>query len=316
MFFFCGAGGVSGTGTGDGGTGQGLFGSRLGWGAFMLAWAAFLGATYIRDLLTFAMEAGKEANAVPFWHYATWEATSRVGWVVAFLLMLLAFSRFRPARLGWPRALAGHALAVVAASLLHVAAMVGLRVLLHAAAGEAYSFGPFPLQLAYEFQKDVLSYGIALGMVWLMARAFPARPPAASATAEPAGQPDPAPAPPPDLGEGPVFAIRERWGSKDVPASTVLRAEAAGNYVELVTAEGRYLHRTTLLKLEEELRPLGFVRVHRGHLLSRGAVARVQPTPSGDAVAILCNGDEVPVSRRYRGALGDGVEPSSANATT
>ncbi|QJE74579.1 LytTR family transcriptional regulator [Aerophototrophica crusticola] len=298
FFFFCGTGGGDVAATGNGGAGQGLLGSRLGWGAFMLAWAALLGASYIRDLLTFTLEAGKEANPVPFWHYATWEATSRVGWIIAFPLMLLAFSRLRPARVGWPRAVAGHALALVAASLLHVSAMVGLRALLHAAAGQGY--GPFPLRPAHEFQKDVLAYAVALGMAWLMARAFPARP-------APVEQPVPAPAPDPVPAADLVFPIRERWGSKDVPASTVLRAEAAGNHVELTTAEGRYLHRTTLLKLEQELGPLGFVRVHRGHLLNRAAVIAVQPAPGGDALAILSNGDEVPVSRHYRAALGEGA---------
>ena len=87
-------------------------------------------------------------------------------------------------------------------------------------------------------------------------------------------EPAPAPAPPdaqpaapaPDDGEVvPVDNIRG-GGTRLVPRSSILYLQAHGDYVRLVTDDGRFLLRGRLADIERRWEPFGFVRVHRGYI--------------------------------------------------
>ncbi|KGI79130.1 hypothetical protein LF63_0101015 [Oleiagrimonas soli] len=107
------------------------------------------------------------------------------------------------------------------------------------------------------------------------------------------------PAPP----ELPWVVVHDRGSRVVVPMTEVLRVASCGNYVELHTAERRYLLRTTLTRLAQRMDPARFLRVHRQHLVRVDQIAALTPRAHGDAELTLRDGSTVQVSRRYRGAL-------------
>jgi two-component system LytT family response regulator len=99
------------------------------------------------------------------------------------------------------------------------------------------------------------------------------------------------------------FVVREDERVLLVPARSVLRLEAEGNYVRIHTLEGSHLLRETLSRLEERLDPRRFARVHRSEIVAVEAVREVRPWSHGDSIAVLRNGMQVRVSRRYQDRL-------------
>lgn len=233
-------------------------------------------------------EFARARRDIPDWMPWTWEASSVVAWIVAMPLVALAAIRLRPPRLSWPATIGAHLLLTVAVSMLHVGIMVTIRKLVHGAMGDVYRLGEdLPAALLYEWRKDALSYAtvaLAFAMIdWLARRADA------------------------DPGTGPAESVRieVRDGSRIVwlaPAD-ILWAQAAGNYVELHTANGSLLQRGTLATLEHRLAAHGFVRIHRSRLIRRDAINAVETNASGDFEAVLGNGTRVAGSRRYRAAI-------------
>jgi two-component system LytT family response regulator len=83
----------------------------------------------------------------------------------------------------------------------------------------------------------------------------------------------------------------------------MLWIESAGNYVELHLAARTVLHRMALSRLEPLLPPGEFVRVHRGAIVQRNQIARLETTGDGTYRLTLRCGEAVAVSERYAGAL-------------
>lgn len=79
-------------------------------------------------------------------------------------------------------------------------------------------------------------------------------------------------------------------------------AEAHGDYVRLHTAAGSHLIRLSLSYLEDVWAAAGFVRAHRGYLVSVRWVRDLHVTGSSGLLARTPAGD-VPVSRRHARAL-------------
>lgn len=88
-----------------------------------------------------------------------------------------------------------------------------------------------------------------------------------------------------------------------VPVDEIERAEAAGNYVNLVTARGNHLVRQSLASLATDLPQGRFLRVHRSALIRVDCIREIRATSHGDAQLELANGDIVAVSRRFRRQL-------------
>ena len=74
--------------------------------------------------------------------------------------------------------------------------------------------------------------------------------------------------------------------------------EAHGDYVRLHTVSGVHVVRMPISRLEEYWEPAGFVRVHRGYLVSLDAVRELRSDSVGGLLAHTDLGD-VPVSRRH-----------------
>lgn len=217
-------------------------------------------------------------------HIWLFEASSIIAWisVTPAIWWLVAWLR-RGALPWWAVALIVVA-ATVPVSLWHVGVMIALRMPVYALQGEHYRFtvgGANPL--LYEYRKDVGTFvqfaAVALVAQWLLARA----------ATPPAGPPR-------------TLAVNDGAVTHNVPVDEIERVSAAGNYVEIVWRARTLLQRSTLAAAEAELGD-GFVRIHRGQLVRRDAVRRIETDKSGDFTVTLASGATVRGSRRYRDRL-------------
>lgn len=82
-----------------------------------------------------------------------------------------------------------------------------------------------------------------------------------------------------------------------VPLPEIRWIEAADQYVKIHTEQSTHLMRASLSRLERELDPRQFLRVHRSAIVSLGRVRTVESSPSGTGRLQLSDGSWVPVSR-------------------
>jgi DNA-binding LytR/AlgR family response regulator len=118
--------------------------------------------------------------------------------------------------------------------------------------------------------------------------------------AEPGGAaPEAAPAPAHD-DEGDVVPVDNvrGGGTRLVARSSILYLQAHGDYVRLVTDDGRFLLRARLADIERRWEPHGFVRVHRGYVANLKRAVEVRPLFNGTAVLVFGDGNTVPIARR------------------
>ena len=89
-----------------------------------------------------------------------------------------------------------------------------------------------------------------------------------------------------------------------LPVDQIVWVEAEGMYVRLHTrAQASHLHRMSLTALEASLDPQQFVRIHRSAIVNIDMVGELRQDAHGDFVAVLRNGSEVRVGRRFRERL-------------
>jgi hypothetical protein len=224
--------------------------------------------------------------------------------VAAMLPAIYWLHRHRPIS-GGPVNLAIHVAALVPFSFLRTTGMTGLRLLWFVGIlGERYSF-PLTLdRLLYELSKDVVNYALLSGAVvaihYLLERAD-ARTQPAPAIVDPPSRPVVPEAVRPEAVRPERFAVRKRGGNEVVvDVADIDWIEAAGNYAILHVGGETFEIRSSLTKLEGELDPKRFVRVHKSHLVNIARVAEVTPWVSGDWRIRLQDGAEVNLSRRYR----------------
>jgi two-component system response regulator LytT len=87
-------------------------------------------------------------------------------------------------------------------------------------------------------------------------------------------------------------------GTRLVRRDDVLYLQAHGDYVRVISADGRFLVRGTLGEIERRWESHGFHRVHRRFLVNLGRAVEVRPQLNGTAVLILADGAELPIARR------------------
>ena len=97
------------------------------------------------------------------------------------------------------------------------------------------------------------------------------------------------------------IAVELGGTTRFIQRSEVLRAEAAGDYARLHTAGGSHLVRVPLTTLEERWGPVGFVRVHRSHLVALHHISELRSEPG--RTSVLVGGVEIVVSRRHTRVL-------------
>ena len=216
------------------------------------------------------------------WEPVVWELSSLIGLVCAIWMPWLAAARSPADQLlsaGWKTRLhfvAVHGAAVVAYSVLHVAAFIVLRKLAY----EVMDHGPYMFgnHFLYEFRKDLLAYLLFITVFWGVAEVRRNR----KAEVRPVS-----------------FDIRDGARIIRVPLSDILAVASAGNYVEFHLGDGRKpLMRATLAAVEARLEPVGFVRSHRSWLINPARMTGLVPVGSGDWTVGL-GPLEAPLSRRY-----------------
>ncbi len=257
-------------------------------------WAVLLVVSVFTRSYVEVIDEARRGRAIGLGQPLVFEITSHL--VVAALLPALYWLHRR-----WPMA-AGlhnfviHVAAVVPFSIAHTAGMGALRLLwFNAIVGVPYSF-PLTLdRLGYEFAKDVVSYlMLTTGVVAL--RYLLQRTPAAAPVIAPVGGVLPEREALPER-----FTVRKRGGKEVVvDVADIDWVEAAGNYAILHVGGDTFEIRSSLTKLESELDPKRFVRVHKSHVVNIARVAEVTPWVSGDWRIRLQDGAEVNLSRRYR----------------
>ena len=257
-----------------------------------VVWAVLLTVSVITRSYVAVIDEARRGIVIGLGQPLVFEISSHL--VIVTLLPALYWLHRRWPLGGGLRNLVIHAVAIVPFSIAHTAGMGALRLLwFNAIVGVPYSFPLTVDRLGYEFAKDIVSYlMLTTGVVAL--RYLLQRAPAA----EPA-------APPPtgdhDLVLPERFAVRRRGGTEVmVEVADIDWIEAAGNYAILHVGGDTFEIRSSLTKLEGELDPKRFVRVHKSHVVNIARVTEVTPWVSGDWRIRLQDGAEVNLSRRYR----------------
>lgn len=120
---------------------------------------------------------------------------------------------------------------------------------------------------------------------------------AGSSAAVPSGDgaaPGPAGAPP----THDVVAVDTGTRTLLVPLDDIAWVESAGDYVRLHLRDGgNHLLRTPMATLEEQWAERGFVRIHRGYLVSLEDITEIRS--DGGHTAVFLGAQELPVSRRH-----------------
>lgn len=254
-------------------------------------WTALLGVSLFAHAYVEVANEASRGNPITFGRALVIEAASHL--VIGALLPVLYWLHRRWPINGPPRNLLVHVLAVVPFSIAHTLGMAALRLLWFVGiAGERYAFPLTIDRLSYEFAKDIVNYALLSAAV-LALRHLLARVPVA--VAAPAAAPSPAVEPLADR-----FAVRKRGKEIMVEVADIDWVEAAGNYAVLHVGGETLEIRSSLSKLEGELDPRRFVRVHKSYVVNIARIAEVTPWISGDWRIRLQDGAEVNLSRRYR----------------
>lgn len=83
----------------------------------------------------------------------------------------------------------------------------------------------------------------------------------------------------------------------------ILSLTARNHHVEVTTTEGRTILRMRLTDAIIEMEGVEGFCIHRSHWVARHAILRVERLNAQKVVVVLRNGDELPVSRKYRDNL-------------
>jgi len=84
---------------------------------------------------------------------------------------------------------------------------------------------------------------------------------------------------------------------KIIPLHEIQYLEADDDFVKIITSEGSYLKNKTLSFYEQTLDPQQFVRVHRSYILHIGQITKIEPYQKETHMAILRNGQQIPISK-------------------
>jgi two-component system LytT family response regulator len=88
-----------------------------------------------------------------------------------------------------------------------------------------------------------------------------------------------------------------------LPVDELDWVESAGNYARLHAAGEEYLHRETMSRLESDLDPVKFARIHRSTIVNVARVKELHPLFRGDFAVILRDGKRLTLSKAYRDRL-------------
>lgn len=88
-----------------------------------------------------------------------------------------------------------------------------------------------------------------------------------------------------------------------IARSSILYVQSHGDFVRIVTADGRYLLRATLGDIERRWEPFGFVRIHRQYVANLHRAVELRPLFGGTAELLFPEGQTIPIARRHAAEL-------------
>jgi DNA-binding LytR/AlgR family response regulator len=129
---------------------------------------------------------------------------------------------------------------------------------------------------------------------------------AAVESASSAGERNPARLAVPAADDHEMIAVANLHGGSTrlLARSSILYVQSYGDFVRIVTADGRYLLRSTLADIERRWEPVGFVRVHRQYVANLRNAVELRPMLGGTAELTFSDGQTIPVARRHTAELG------------
>ncbi|MGI8506566.1 MAG: LytR/AlgR family response regulator transcription factor [Solirubrobacteraceae bacterium] len=86
--------------------------------------------------------------------------------------------------------------------------------------------------------------------------------------------------------------------------SAIQFVQSNGDFVRIVTGDGRYLLRATLTDIERRWEPFGFHRVHRQYVANLRNATELRPQLGGTAELAFGDDKTIPVARRHAAELG------------
>lgn len=110
------------------------------------------------------------------------------------------------------------------------------------------------------------------------------------------------------------IAVASTGKTDYVSVENIIRIEAKSYYANLVLKDSSFLIRESLESLINRLRPSGFRRIHRSHIVNIVYVDRIIRKSKNASVAVLRNGDSVPISRTRHTELKKLLESKSERA--
>ncbi|MDQ0017679.1 hypothetical protein J2W23_006093 [Variovorax boronicumulans] len=296
-------------------------------------WIVLMALQGVFSTMVAVVDARNRAVPRATWEIVTWEGSSHLVLLMLIPVFVAIERRLAPLMPGrWVRFVAGHVVASVAVSVVHVAGMFAVRSLVYALMGSRYDFGGWTAQWGYEYLKDVRVYVSIVFGIWAyrffmlrlqgearvldapeagVADPPEAAPPSSSPApdeASPEPEPEASPPPPPPAPARPErFLVRKLRREFLIAATDIDWLQAEGNYVGLHVNGHDYLLRATLTDFLTQLDPARFVRVHRSHAVNLARIKEIEPLDGGDARLHMHDGTTVPCSRRYRDALRAGA---------
>ncbi|MEQ9402927.1 MAG: LytTR family DNA-binding domain-containing protein [Cyclobacteriaceae bacterium] len=96
------------------------------------------------------------------------------------------------------------------------------------------------------------------------------------------------------------FEIKEKGREIVIRTDEIFFLEADGNYVSLQTSERKYLYRSTMNTLCDELDPKEFIRVHRSFLLNMRYIKSCKYLTNNEYRFLLKNDQEIVSGRGYK----------------
>jgi DNA-binding LytR/AlgR family response regulator len=106
--------------------------------------------------------------------------------------------------------------------------------------------------------------------------------------------------------DGELVAVANVHGgaTRLLARNSILYVQSHGDYVRIVTSDGRYLLRATLADVERRWEPFGFVRVHRQYVANLYKAIELRPQLGGTADLAFADGQTIPIARRHVAELG------------
>jgi DNA-binding LytR/AlgR family response regulator len=106
---------------------------------------------------------------------------------------------------------------------------------------------------------------------------------------------------PAGAGDSEMVAVSAARGGSTrlISRSSILFVQSHGDFVRIVTDDGRYLLRNTLNEIERRWEAFDFVRVHRQYVANLARAVELRPLLGGTAELAFADGQVIPVARRH-----------------